>query len=122
MRTARRHPQVGWLHLQGQDYSRSLDRLLLERDRLDDLTHSGPAPAYMAWVWAEELPALARQQHYRNQIHDHIADLEQQHTELQQTIAQGRLDLGACCWPNAALRSSGCKHCSAQRWRHEHHP
>jgi hypothetical protein len=93
MRTARRHPQVGWLHLQGQDYSRSLDRLLLERDRLDDLTHSGPAPAYMAWVWAEELPALARQQHYRNQIHDHIADLEQQHTKLQQTIAQGRLDL-----------------------------
>lgn len=93
MRVAKRHPQVGWLHLQRADYSRSLDRLLLERDRLNDPHLVGAAPCYLDWVWAEELPALARQQHYRNQIHDRIADLQQQHSNLQQTIAQGRLDL-----------------------------
>ena len=93
MRTARRHPQVGWLHLQGHDYSRSLDRLLLERDRLDDPQHSGPSPSYLAWVWAEELPALVQQQHYRNQVHDRIADLGQQLSKLQETIAKGRLDI-----------------------------
>jgi hypothetical protein len=61
MRTAKHHPQVGWLFLEPRDYSRSMDRLLLERDRLDDINHSGPAPGYLEWVWGEELAAMAQQ-------------------------------------------------------------
>jgi hypothetical protein len=93
MRTARHHPSEGWLFLQARDYSRSLDRLLLERDRLDDPAHTGPAPAYLTWVWAEELPALVQQQHYRNQVHDRIAELDHKHTETLRAIRRGALDL-----------------------------
>ena len=93
MRTAKHHPQVGWLFLEPRDYSRSLDRLLLERDRLDDLTHSGPAPAYIAWVWSEELPALARNPFYARQFEAHIAELNQRLANLQKQIDGGRLDL-----------------------------
>jgi hypothetical protein len=57
MRVAKCHPQLGWLRLEAADYSRSLDRLLAERDALADATHSGPAPAYLRWVWEQELPA-----------------------------------------------------------------
>ena len=68
MRTARAHPQLGWLRMQARDYSRSLDRLLLERDKLNDPNYSGPAPAYLYWVANEELPQLARQPFYQQQI------------------------------------------------------
>jgi hypothetical protein len=93
MRTAKHHPQVGWLFLEPRDYARTLDRLLLERDRLDDLTHSGPAPAYLAWVWAEELPELARRPFYARQFEAHITELELKLANLQREIDAGRLDL-----------------------------
>lgn len=93
MRTAKHHPQQGWLFLEQRDYSRSLDRLLLERDRLNDPTHSGPAPAYLDWVWSEELPALAQQPRYKERFLGRIAELNQQLTNLQISISQGRLDL-----------------------------
>ena len=32
MRTAKAHPQLGWLRLQPRDYSRSFDKLLAFRD------------------------------------------------------------------------------------------
>ena len=93
MRTAKHHPQVGWLFLEPRDYSRSMDRLLLERDRLDDINHSGPAPAYLEWVWGEELPAMAQQPRYRAQFLERIAELERQAANLDQQINAGRLDL-----------------------------
>lgn len=93
MRTAKHHPQVGWLFLEPRDYSRSMDRLLLERDRLDDPRHSGPAPAYLAWVWGEELPAMAQQPRYRAQLLARIAELQMLLANIEQQIADGRLDL-----------------------------
>jgi hypothetical protein len=93
MRTAKHHPQVGWLFLEPRDYSRSMDRLLLERDRLDDINHSGPAPGYLEWVWGEELAAMAQQPRYRAQFLARIAELEQQAANLDQQVAGGRLDL-----------------------------
>lgn len=93
MRPAKHHPQVGWLFLEPRDYSRSMDRLLLERDLLDDINHSGPAPAYLEWVWDEELPAIAQQPRYRTQFLERIAELEWQAANLDQQINAGRLDL-----------------------------
>lgn len=78
MRTAKAHPTEGWLRLEAADYSRTMDRLLSERDRLNDPNHVGPAPAFLAWVADEQLPALARQPYYRNQIEAHLQDLQQQ--------------------------------------------
>jgi hypothetical protein len=73
---ARAHPSEGWLRLRGNDYRLTMDRLLLERDRLNDPQHVGPAPAFLAWVADEQLPALARDPHYRQQIEQHLAELE----------------------------------------------
>lgn len=75
---ARAHPTEGWLRLTGNDYRITMDRLLLERDRLNDPNHVGPAPAFMAWVVDEQLPALARQPYYRQQIEAHLEGLQQQ--------------------------------------------
>ena len=88
MRTARAHPQLGWLRLQARDYSRSLDRLLLERDKLNDPNYSGPAPAYLYWVANEELPQLARQPFYQQQIQQQLQDLAPRGDALQQQIHQ----------------------------------
>ena len=88
MRTARAHPQLGWLRLQARDYSRSLDRLLLERDKLNDPNHSGPAPAYLHWVTTEELPQLARHPFYQQQIQQHLQDLAPRGDALQRQIHQ----------------------------------
>ena len=60
MRTAKCHPQLGWLRLEPYDYSRSLDHLLACRDRDSDLTRSGPSPEYISWMWSTELPGLMR--------------------------------------------------------------
>ena len=75
---ARAHPTEGWLRLTGNDYRITMDRLLLERDRLNDPNHVGPAPAFMAWVVDEQLPALARVPFYRQQIEAHLEGLQQQ--------------------------------------------
>lgn len=77
MRFAKAHPVQGWLRLQARDYNTSLDRLLLERDRDADLTRSGPAPGYIDWMWGTELPRLARDPYYRDQITQHLTDLAQ---------------------------------------------
>jgi len=86
VRTGKCHPQLGWLRLAPPDYSRSLDRLLQERDKLADPTHSGPAPAYLQWVLEEELPALARRPYYQRQIEAHVDDLVTEQAQLAQQI------------------------------------
>ncbi len=88
MRVAKCHPQLGWLRLEARDYSRSLDRLLLERDRLDDPNHSGPAQAYLDWMLREELPQLAQHPRYREQIEAHVDDLVSKQAQLAQQIEQ----------------------------------
>ena len=70
-----------------------MQRQIEERDRLDDINHSGPAPAFLTWVAKQQLPALARHQHYRNQFHDRIAELQLRLANLQKQIEGGRLDL-----------------------------
>ena len=75
MRVAKSHPQLGFLRLEARDYSRSLDHLLRFRDSDDDPTRTGPAPAYITWMWSEELPALLRKQSYRDQMAEHCAEL-----------------------------------------------
>jgi hypothetical protein len=70
-----------------------LQRQIEERDRLNDPHHSGPAPAFLTWVAEQQLPALARHQHYRNQFHDRIAELQLRLANLQKQIDGGRLDL-----------------------------
>ena len=93
MRVAKCHPQLGWLRLEGRDYSRSLDRLLLERDKLADPTHSGPAPQYLRWMLEEELPQLAKRDYYRQQIEAHLADLARQEESLQADLNRQAPDL-----------------------------
>jgi hypothetical protein len=44
-------------------------------------------------VAEQQIPALARQQYYRNQFHDRIAELQLRLGNLQQQIDGGRLDL-----------------------------
>lgn len=93
MRVAKCHPQLGWLRLEARDYSRSLDRLLLERDKLNDPSHSGPAPEYLRWVLEVELPELARRPYYREQIEAHLADLQRQEESLQADLSRQAPDL-----------------------------
>jgi hypothetical protein len=86
MRVAKCHPQLGWLRLEAHDYSRSLDRLLAERDQLADPSHSGPAPGYLDWVWRVELPTLAANPRYRAQIESHIGHLQTLSEDLGEMI------------------------------------
>lgn len=84
---------MGWLHLQPGDWRATLQRQVEARDKMDDPHHSGPAPAFMTWVAEVQLPALARQPHYRRQFDDRISELEMLAGNLDQQITQGRLDL-----------------------------
>jgi len=93
VRVAKCHPQLGWLRLEARDYSRSLDRLLLERDKLADPSHSGPAPEYLRWVAEVELPELARRPYYADQIEAHLADLARQEESLQADLSRQAPDL-----------------------------
>ena len=70
MRVAKSHPLLGWLRLDGHTYSRTLDRSLLERDQVVevDASHSGHAPGFITWVWAQQLPELCRKDTYRQQV------------------------------------------------------
>ena len=54
------HPLLTWLRLEPRDYSRSLDQLLVQRDRYLQIEpgHSGPAPGFIEWVWQTEVPQL----------------------------------------------------------------
>ena len=53
---SRPHLRYGWLHLQPGDWRAPLDRQIEERDRLHDITHSGPAPAFVACVDEQQMP------------------------------------------------------------------
>lgn len=90
---SRPHPVHGWLYLQPVDWRITLQRQIEERDRLDDITHSGPAPAFLTWVAEQQMPQLARQPHYQQQFHDRITELQARIDNLQQQIDGGRLDL-----------------------------
>ena len=93
----RAHPLVGWLRLRGRDYQRTLDRLLLCRDPVP--TTNGPAPEFIEWVWRDQLPRLANDHFYRQQIAD-AADSKQKTIQgLEQRIRQqsGSLQEEAAC-------------------------
>ena len=70
---ARSHPRYGWLKLKPVDWGRTMEALLNERDKLADPTHSGPAPGYLAWVDAVELPRLRQSNDpfYQKQFAEH---------------------------------------------------
>ena len=74
---ARCHPLCGWLRLQPQDYARTMQELLKQRDDylLIKPDHSGPAPGYMQWVWNFELPQLAKNPYYSRQIEQQVQEL-----------------------------------------------
>ena len=90
---SRPHPSRGWLRLQPADWRATLQRQVEERDRLDDINHSGPAPAFLAWVDEVQLPQLAQRPHYQRQFRDRITELQMLLANLEQQIAGGRLDL-----------------------------
>ena len=90
---SRPHPSRGWLRLQPADWRATLQRQVEERDRLDDINHSGPAPAFLAWVDEVQLPQLAQRPHYQRQFRDRITELRMLLANLEQQIAGGRLDL-----------------------------
>lgn len=96
---SRPHQLYGWLWLQPTDWRSSLDRQLRERDRLDDETFSGPPPAWVRWVDEQQLPRLAQQPHYAQQIRDRIVELGQVLAHTEQQVDAGRLDLR----PSAAI-------------------
>ena len=89
----RPHPAAGWLHLAPPDWRATLQRQIEERDRLNDPNHSGPAPAFLAWVREVQMPALAQRPQYQRQFSDRVAELLLKLAGLQQQIANGRLDL-----------------------------
>ena len=74
---ARCHPLCGWLRLQPGDYNRTMQELLKQRDDylLTNPAHSGPAPGYIQWVWAVELPQLANNPYYSRQIEQQVQEL-----------------------------------------------
>ena len=93
MRVSKCHPQLGWLRLEARDYSRTMDRLLLERDKLADPNWTGPAPAYLAWVHGSELPELARNPYYRKQLEAHSLDLQRQAESVRADLDRHAPDL-----------------------------
>ena len=78
MRVARCHPLLGWLRLDAQTYSRTLDQSLIQRDRAleRDRNHSGHAAGFIDWVWITQLPELLRKDSYRQQLEDRVAELQ----------------------------------------------
>lgn len=90
---SRPHPRYGWLYLQPADWRSCLDRQISERDALDDINHSGPAPAWVQWVDSEQMPRLAQQQGYAKQFQDRLTELQLRLSNLERDIAGGRLDL-----------------------------
>ena len=90
---SRPHPRHGWLHMQPGDWRATLQRQVEERDRLDDINHSGPAPEWCRWVDEVQLPQLAQRPHYQRQFRDRITELQMLLANLEQQIAGGRLDL-----------------------------
>jgi hypothetical protein len=85
-RLAKSHPLVGWLAMTREDYRRTFDRLIQERDRLNDPEHVGPAPAFIDWCWNQDLPALASSMFYRNQLEQRMEHLDERTEILERRI------------------------------------
>lgn len=84
----RSHPLLGWLKLQGRDYQQTLDQLIKFRDLENNPENSGPAPAFVTWVWQEQLPRLIADPFYRKQISDEIDSKQERILRLQHQIKQ----------------------------------
>ena len=78
MRIAKGHPIANWLRCDRDTYSRSLDRVLIERDKAleSDPTHSGLPEGAIDWFWKEQLPSLVQKPNYRHQVEQHRENLE----------------------------------------------
>ena len=85
-RLAKSHPLVGWLAMTREDYRITFDRLIRERDQLNDPEHVGPAPAFIDWCWNQELPALASSMFYRNQLEQRLEHLDERTEILERRI------------------------------------
>ena len=90
---SRPHPRHGWLYLQPADWRVCIENQIQARDALDDINHSGPAPAFVAWVDEVQMPKLAQQQGYAKQFQDRITELQLRLGNLERDIAGGRLYL-----------------------------
>ena len=88
MRIGRMHPCANWLRTQGNDYERTMEKVLAFRDQamLQDPSTSGLPPAAAAWFWSEQLPQLLQQPHYRRQAEEHLASLRLKSEDLGEMI------------------------------------
>lgn len=85
---ARRHPLLGWLHLEPNDYRQSFDRLMRERDEamLVDMNHTGIPKQYKNYVYMTELPRLLNNPRYRKQADERISHLQNKKALIEQEI------------------------------------
>lgn len=88
MRVSRSHPLLGWLRLDGNTYSRTLDQSLRERDWAleSNPTHSGHADGFIDWVWTVQLPELCRNSNYRKQVEARCDELQAKSDRLSREI------------------------------------
>jgi hypothetical protein len=87
------------LKLQGRDYQQTLDQLIKFRDLEDNPENSGPAQAFIDWVWQQQLPRLIADPFYRKQFSDEIDAKGETILRLQHQIKQqaGSLQEEAAC-------------------------
>ena len=90
---SRPHPAAGWLYLHPNDWRRSLNRSLEERDKQNDPQWVGHSPAYIAWVWDTELPELMKHQRYQSQLQEHLQRLTRDLARVMASISDGHLHL-----------------------------
>ena len=89
---ARSHPLApfgSFLYLAAPEWRRTLERQIIERDRLNDPNHVGPAPAFADWVLREQLPRLAAEPWYRRQFEQQLERLQRKLASLNGDIAAG---------------------------------
>lgn len=85
--------------LQGRDYQQTLDMLLSCRDRDPDPNTVGPSTEFIEWVWRDQIPRLAANPFYRQQIADAADAKERTIHALEQEIQRkaGSLQEEASC-------------------------
>lgn len=89
---ARSHPLApfgSFLYLAAPEWRRTLERQIIERDRLNDPNHVGPAPAFADWVRREQLPALVQRPYYRRQFEQQLERLQRKLASLSADVAAG---------------------------------
>ena len=84
----RSHPTLGWLKMEAREWQQTLDQLIKFRDEEDSPQNSGPAPAFVTWVWEKQLPRLIADPFYRKQISDEIDAKGETILRLQHQIKQ----------------------------------